>query len=84
MITYQAENQRFTLETENTRYIFEILYEKYLVHLYYGAKNEAAAVYDACRTAGSDCDADVQFVSIRSYRDFLCGDDDSIRLWRPL
>ena len=47
MITYQAENQRFTLETENTRYIFEILYEKYLVHLYYGAKNEAAAVYDA-------------------------------------
>lgn len=39
------ENQKFTLQTKNTEYIIEILYEKYLVHLYYGGKNAGEAVY---------------------------------------
>ncbi|MBQ8892916.1 MAG: alpha-galactosidase [Clostridia bacterium] len=43
----QVKDQRFTLQTKNTEYIFEILYDKYLVHLYYGGKTAGETVYSS-------------------------------------
>ena len=37
-IRFQAENNIFTIDTCNTRYMFQIVYGKFPVHLYYGAK----------------------------------------------
>ena len=37
-IRFQEEKNIFTLDTCNTRYMFQIVYGKFPVHLYYGAK----------------------------------------------
>jgi len=38
-IFFNPDTKIFTLETKNTRYTFALIYEKYLAHLYYGAKD---------------------------------------------
>ena len=37
-ISFHQDTKIFTLETKQTRYTFALIYEKYLAHLYYGAK----------------------------------------------
>lgn len=37
-IRYEADKQRFTLETENTQYVFDIGLGKFLIHRHFGAK----------------------------------------------
>lgn len=37
-VTFQEKEKIFTLDTCNTRYMFQIVYGKFPVHLYYGAK----------------------------------------------
>lgn len=39
-IRFQEEEKIFTLDTCNTRYMFQIVYGKFPVHLYYGAKEK--------------------------------------------
>lgn len=39
-IRYEADKQRFTLETANTQYVFDIGLGKFLIHRHYGAKVE--------------------------------------------
>lgn len=45
-IYFNESTKTFTLETKNTRYTFCVVYDKYLAHLYYGAKNGAEVKYE--------------------------------------
>jgi len=40
-ISFDVEKSIFSIETQNTKYCFQIVFGKFPVHLYYGAKNDA-------------------------------------------
>ena len=40
-ITFNSEKNMFNIETKNTKYVFQIVFGKYPVHIYYGAKEDA-------------------------------------------
>lgn len=40
-ITFDSEKNMFNIETKNTKYVFQIVFGKYPVHIYYGAKENA-------------------------------------------
>ena len=46
-IRYDAQKQRFTLETANTAYVFDIGLGKFLIHRHFGAKVEDADLIPA-------------------------------------
>ncbi len=52
MIKYQSEDKSFLLQSKTATYILRITKDKYLEHVYYGAKIDEPVVSELCKSAG--------------------------------
>lgn len=83
MIKYYEENQIFKIHTKDTSYVFKVVYDKYLIHLYYGKRiSDYDLEYLIDDNIRSSCCYDKEIgntfsldSSLQEYSFFGCGDN---------